>query len=289
MQDSEALRGRRILVPESRELDLFAGMLEARGAEALRCPLVTIRDVEDPAPVAARLGRMAEGAFDDLILLTGEGLRRLLALSRRLGIEDQIVAALKSLRTVTRGPKPARVLRELGLTPGLAASEPTTAGVIATLGGENLAGRTVGVQLYPGKPDHPLLDFLRAAGAAPDPVLPYRYASDAETERVEAAIRAMAEGHIDVIAVTSSPQLERLKAVAAQRGLEQDLARGLARTRIAAVGPVVAAAIAALGARATIMPEASFHLKPLVNAIVAALARDADGRTRGGAPDKILS
>jgi uroporphyrinogen-III synthase len=288
MQDSEALRGRRILVPESRELDLFAGMLEARGAEALRCPLVTIRDVEDPAPVAAWLGRMAEGAFDDLILLTGEGLRRLLALSRRLGIEDQIVAALKSLRTVTRGPKPARVLRELGLSPGLAASEPTTAGVIATLGRENLAGRTIGVQLYPGKPDPKLLDFLRAAGATPDPVLPYRYASDAETTQVEAAIRAMAEGHIDVIAITSSPQLERLKAVAAQRGLEQDLARGLARTRIAAVGPVAASAVAALGVQATIMPEASFHLKPLVNAIVAAFARDADGRA-SGAPDKLLS
>lgn len=288
MQDSEALRGRRILVPESRELDLFAGMLEARGAEALRCPLVTIRDVEDPAPVAAWLGRMAEGAFDDLILLTGEGLRRLLALSRRLGIEDQIVAALKSLRTVTRGPKPARVLRELGLSPGLAASEPTRAGVIATLGRENLAGRSVGVQLYPGKPDLKLLDFLRAAGAAPDPVLPYRYASDAETAQVEAAIRAMAEGHIDVIAVTSSPQLERLKAVAAQRGLEQDLARGLARTRIAAVGPVVASAVAALGAQATIMPKASFHLKPLVNAIVAAVARDADSAP-GDADDKLLS
>ena len=289
MQHSEALRGRRILVPESRELDLFAGMLEARGAEALRCPLVTIRDIEDPAPVAAWLRRMAEGGFDDLILLTGEGLRRLLALSRRLGIENQVVAALKSLRTVTRGPKPAQVLRELGLSPGLAASEPTTAGVIATLGRESLAGRRVGVQLYPGKPDHTLLDFLRAAGAAPDPVLPYRYASDAETAQVEAMIRLMADGHIDVIAVTSSPQLERLKAVAAQRGLEQDLARGLARTRIAAVGPVVASAVAALGAQATIMPEASFHLKPLVNAIVAAFARDADSRAPKGAPDKLLS
>lgn len=228
MQRSEPLRGRRILVPESRELDLFAGMLEARGAEALRCPLVTIRDVEDPAPVAAWLRRMAEGGFDDLILLTGEGLRRLLALSRRLGIEDRIVAALKSLRSVTRGPKPAQVL-------------------------------------------------------------PYRYASDAEMTRVEAAIRAMAEGHIDVIAFTSSPQLERLKALAAQRGLEQDLARGLARTRIAAVGPVIASAIVALGAQATIMPERSFHLKPLVNAIVAALACDADGRARGDSGDKILS
>ncbi|HKT16838.1 MAG TPA: uroporphyrinogen-III synthase [Stellaceae bacterium] len=275
MAESKALSGRRILVPESRELDLFAGMLEAQGAETLRCPMVTILDAEDPQPIAAWLERMAEGRFDDLILLTGEGLRRLLALGRRLGIEAAILAALKSLRTVTRGPKPARVLRELGLAPGLAAAEPTTAGVIATLGQEKLAGRRVGVQLYPGNPNAALIDFLRSAGAEPDPVLPYRYAGAAEAARVEAMIRTMADGHVDVIALTSSPQLARLKEVAVQRGLDQELARGLARTRIAAVGPVVAAAIEASGGRVAIMPEASFHLKPLVGAIVAALAREA--------------
>ena len=42
-----ALAGLKILVPESRELDLFAAMLEAEGAVALRCPLVQILDLED--------------------------------------------------------------------------------------------------------------------------------------------------------------------------------------------------------------------------------------------------
>ncbi len=271
MDEANALRGRRIVVPESRELDLFARMLEAQGAETLRCPMVTILDAEEPAPVEAWLKRFAAGACDDLVLLTGEGLRRLLSLSRRIGIEDDIVASVKRVRTVTRGPKPARVLRELGLQPGLAAVEPTTAGVIAALSREAMAGRRVGVQLYPGNPNDALLDFLRGAGASPDAVLPYRYASDAETARVEATIRAMAEGKVDAIAFTSSPQVERLKAVAKERGLGAELDRGLARTRIAAVGPVVAAAIEALGATVAVMPETSFHMKPLVTAISAAL------------------
>ena len=34
------LAGKRILVPESRDLDLFAGMMEQHGAETIRCPLV---------------------------------------------------------------------------------------------------------------------------------------------------------------------------------------------------------------------------------------------------------
>ncbi len=261
------LAGRRVLVPESRELDLFASMLEAHGAEAVRCPLVAMRDVEDPAPVEAWLRRLAEGRFNDLILLTGEGLRRLMPIAKRMGIDGTVVEAIGRLRTVTRGPKPVRALRELGLSAQVTAPAPTTAGVIEALAGLDLAGRTVGVQLYPDNPNLPLLDAIRAGGAVPDPILPYRYASDVETDRVEAAIREMADGRIDVVAFTSSPQVRRFQDVAKARALEEQLRSGLSRTRIAAVGPVVAEAVEAAGAQVWVAPESSFHMKPLVNAI----------------------
>jgi uroporphyrinogen-III synthase len=265
------LAGRRILVPESRELDLFAQMLEARGAETLRCPLVTILDSDDPAPIETWLDRLAAGRFDDLILLTGEGLRRLMAVARRTGRDAAVVAALGRLRTITRGPKPAKALREIGLAPGLAAGTPTTEGVIESLAQETLTGRTVAVQLYPGNPNALLLDFLRRAGAAPDPVLPYRYASDTESDRVAETIETLATGGVDAVAFTSSPQVARLVEVAAARGLQGQLADGLARTRVAAVGPVVAAALRDIGARVDIQPSGSFFMKPLVNALAAAL------------------
>ena len=44
-------------VPETRELALFIGMLEERGATCLPCPLVAIHDAPDPAPVEAWLRR----------------------------------------------------------------------------------------------------------------------------------------------------------------------------------------------------------------------------------------
>lgn len=273
MEADQSLKGRRILVPESRELDLFARMLEERGAEAVRCPLVAIRDLEDPAPAEAWLKRLAGGAFDDLIILTGEGLRRLIGIAQRAGIEVEVVAAVKALRTITRGPKPARVLRTIGLAPGLAAATPTTAGVIATLQAQSLGGRSVAVQLYPGNPNNLLLDFLRGAGAIVDPIVPYRYASDADAQQVEDAIRAMAAGEYDAIAFTSTPQLERLRDVAKEHGLEDALRSGLARLRIAAVGPVIAAAVEKLGFSVAAMPTSSFHLKPLVGALSEALAR----------------
>jgi uroporphyrinogen-III synthase len=177
------LQGRRIAVPESRELDLFAGMLERQGAIAIRCPLVSIHDVEDPASVQAWLERLAGGQQDSLVLYTGEGLARLLGFARRGGIEAEVIAGLRRTRKIVRGPKPAKVLRSIGLSPDVTAEEPTTAGLIATLSALDLRGSRVGVQLYPGGEDL-LTGFLIEAGAEADPILCYRYASDEEDEQV---------------------------------------------------------------------------------------------------------
>ena len=76
--EAQPLAGRTVAVPEGRELEVFAAMLERRGAQVLRCPLVAIRDAPDPAPVLSFAREFAGGAFTDLILTTGEGLRRLI-------------------------------------------------------------------------------------------------------------------------------------------------------------------------------------------------------------------
>ena len=51
-------------------------MLERQGAITVRCPLVSIHDVDDAAPILAWLKRLAEGQQDSLVLYTGEGLAR---------------------------------------------------------------------------------------------------------------------------------------------------------------------------------------------------------------------
>jgi uroporphyrinogen-III synthase len=45
------LKGKRIAVPEMRELEVFSSLLERRGAEVLSCPLVTIYDTPHSAQV----------------------------------------------------------------------------------------------------------------------------------------------------------------------------------------------------------------------------------------------
>jgi uroporphyrinogen-III synthase len=260
-------------VPESRELDLFAGMLEGEGAATVRCPLVTILDLADPAPVEAWLRRLVMGRFDDLVLMTGEGLRRLMGVAQRAGMKDAAIAAIGRLRIVIRGPKPAKALREIGLPPGISAEAPTSEGVIRTLRTLDLKGHRVGVQLYPGNPNAPLLDALKAAGATADTIVPYRYASDSETDKVANAIKALAAGGIDFIAFTSTPQLDRLLKVAEERGLEAELKQGLARTHIAVAGPVVGGMLEEMGLTIAAMPDSNFHMKPLVNAMIRAAGR----------------
>jgi uroporphyrinogen-III synthase len=265
---SQPLAGRRIAVPESRELDLFVQMLERAGAQAVRCPLVSIHDLEDAGPAEAWIRRLASGEHDDLVLYTGEGVKRLHGVAERAGLGGAYVEGLRRARKIVRGPKPARVLRTLGLVPEIAAEVPTTEGLIATLSALGLAGRRVGVQLYPNQ-SGAILDFLRGAGATVDPVLPYRYASDEEDGAVVEVLHAMAAGEIDMIALTSTPQIRRLKEVATKHGLAETLRQAAEHTVIAAVGPVTAEAARAAGWHVAVMPETSFHLKPFIAAMAA--------------------
>jgi uroporphyrinogen-III synthase len=261
-----ALTGLDILVPESRELDLFAAMLEAEGATATRCPLVRIADLDDTKGAEAWIARMIAAPFDDTVLLTGEGLRKLLTLSWES--RPALIAALEKTRLIVRGPKPVRALREVGLAPALTAASPTSEGVLAALEKEDLRGRRIGVQLYPGDGGQKLVQALTARGAGVFPVTPYRYTSQTESATVAEIIQGLARGRFGLIAFTSSAQIERLFEVAREFNLTEILQTGLKRTPIAAVGPVMETMLQAHGLESAVHPEASFHLKPMVRAIV---------------------
>src|SRR6478609_5853199 len=166
-------------------------MLEERGAETISCPMLAIRDAPDEKPVAAWLRWFKKGTCDDLVLMTGEGLRRLLGIARRIYLEPAFLYALRMTRKITRGPKPVRALREIGLDADIPADEPTTEGIIAAMRRHDFGRHHVGVQLYPGNPNRRLMDFIEAAGAAPDPVLPYIYVPEADDARVLAIISGM--------------------------------------------------------------------------------------------------
>lgn len=255
--------GCRVALAEGRQLEELAGLLEKEGAVPVRCPLLDILDAPDPEPVVAWIDDLIAGKFGLVVLLTGEGVRRLLGFAARAGKRDAFTEALAGPRLVCRGPKPVRELKGLGVTPHATASPATTEGVIQALKGESLKGASVGVQLY--APDNPaLLAFLADAGATVSTVLPYVYAPASDAERVADLIDRMAAGGVDAIVFTSSPQVERLVDVANETGRAAALAEGFRRVTVASVGPVVANTLARHQVRMDVCPPQGFVMKNLV-------------------------
>jgi uroporphyrinogen-III synthase len=267
---SRPLEGRTVALAEGRQLEELAELLQEEGAVVLRCPMLSILDAPDAGPVEAWLRDLIAGQMGLLVLMTGEAVRRLEGFAHRAGVRDAYVEALGRVPILGRGPKPLKALKELGVSGAKQAASPTTEGVISSLKDEKLAGVTVGLTLY-GQDNPTLEGFLRDAGATVRPVLSYVYAAAADDDRVAELIERLARGEVDAVAFTSSPQVDRLYEVAGKRGLEASLRSGLERTRVAAVGPIVADALRERGAPVHVCPEQGWVMKNLVRQLVRAL------------------
>jgi len=272
---ADRLNGYRILILETREEAQFSRLLAEQGADVLQCPMFTIHDAPDPAPIEAWIGRFVATPCDDLVLMTGEGLRRLMKVVRRIGVETEFVAALGKARKFARGPKPGRALREIGLEPQVTTEKPTSEGIAEMLSRIDLRGHRVGLQLYPDRDHGVLIGAIKAQGAEVDSVLPYVYDAQAADANIVTAIDEMAAGRIDAIALTSSGQVRRLMDVARAHQREPQLRDGLARTPIASVGPVVSDELKSHGLHTDIAPaNDAYFMKPLISAMATALAKN---------------
>jgi uroporphyrinogen-III synthase len=273
---ADKLNGYRILILETREEAQFSRLLTEQGANVLQCPMFTIEDAPDSAPVEAWIGRFIANPFDDLVLMTGEGLRRMMKIVRQRGIEKEFVAAVGKSRKFARGPKPGRALREIGLEADITTEKPTSEGVAEMLSRLDLKGHRLGLQLYPEKDHTVLISAITACGAEVDTVLPYVYDSKAAETNILSAIDEMEAGRVDAIALTSSGQVRRLVDAAKAHNREDQLRSALAKTPIASVGPVVSDELKSYGLEADIYPaNDAFFMKPLISAMSIALDKAA--------------
>jgi uroporphyrinogen-III synthase len=272
---TERLSGYRILILETREEAQFSRLLREQGADVLQCPMFIICDAPDAAPIEAWIARFIETPCDDLVLTTGEGLRRLLKVARRMDVEAAFIAALGEARKYARGPKPGRALREIGLEPQATTQKPTSEGIVEMLSLIDITGHRVGLQLYPDKDLSALIAAISAQGAEVDTVTPYVYDAQAAETNIITAIDEMVQGRIDAIALTNLGQVRRLVEVARAHGCEARLREGLERTPIASVGPVVSDELKSHGLRTDIYPaNDAFFMKPLISAMATALGKN---------------
>ena len=277
---ADRLNGYRILILETREEAQFSRLLAEQGADVLQCPMFEIHDAPDSASIEAWIGRCIANPFDDLVLMTGEGLRRLIKVARNARIEADFVRAIGKARKFARGPKPGRALREIGLEAEVTTEKPTSEGIAEMLSRVDLKSHRVGLQLYPDKDHSALIGAIAAQGAAVDTVLPYVYDAKTADANIITAIDEMAAGRIDAIALTNLGQVRRLVETARAKGCEARLREGLDKTLIASVGPAVSEELKSHGLRTDIYPaNDAFFMKPLISAMATVLA---EKRPRAG-------
>ena len=139
--------------------------------------------------------RLMAGELDVVIFMTGVGAKALFEVLAGPYPQTSLVEALRKVTTVVRGPKPARVLRGLGLEPALEIPEPNTwREVLSELAGHTeLAAKRVAVQEY-GVSNRDLSAGLEARGAEVILVPIYRWALPEDREPLRRALSAIAWG-----------------------------------------------------------------------------------------------
>jgi uroporphyrinogen-III synthase len=237
-----SFEGLRVLSLESRRAREMAALITAHGGRPMVAPSMREVPIESNAEALACADAIIGDQFDLVVLLTGVGTRTLIDLvAQARGSRDGFVEALKRTKVAVRGPKPAAVLRELGVPAWVVAPEPNTwRELLAALDGKRdemvLTGARVAIQEY-GVSNPELVAGLEARGARVTPVPVYRWALPEDLAPLHAAIHAVAAAEVDLVLFTTGIQIVHLLEVARAQGLADAVRNGLRRLVIASIGP----------------------------------------------------
>jgi uroporphyrinogen-III synthase len=237
----------------------MASIISSYGGQPISAPSMREVPLESNPDAIAFADALERGEFDLVILLTGVGTRALVAVVERVtGSRDAFVGALGRTRILARGPKPVAVLREFQVPVWLTAPEPNTwREVLSALDGKQtefpLAGRRVAVQEY-GASNPDLLAALEARGARVTRVPVYQWALPDDLGPLEAAVRAIANGEIDVALFTTATQVVHLLKVADSMGMGDQVRRGLKSCVVASIGPTTSEELREQGIQSDLEP-----------------------------------
>jgi uroporphyrinogen-III synthase len=245
-----SFEGLRVLALESRHADELAKLIAAHGGQPTVVP--ALREVSRGRDQALSfVSELIEGRFDIVLFLTGAGIRAMISAADEAYSPEQLCAALRNVRTVARGNKPAAVLRELNVKPTFIAPEPNTWREVLRVLDDNAAshpisGMRVAVQEY-GVPCAELLAGLRDRGAHVATIPLYRWSLPNDTAPLQAVATSLVRGEMNVVLLTAGVQARHLFQVASAMRIEDPLRRSLERAVIASIGPTTSEHLRSLG------------------------------------------
>ncbi len=202
-----------------------------------------------------------------VVFLTGAGATAMLDQARTAGSHESLVAALRSVTTVCRGPKPAAVLRRHAIPVHLNATSPyTTAELLDILPTSLLAERGVAL-LHDGGGNPPLVAALRARGASVTELHAYEWRVPDDVEPIERLIRELIDGRLDAVAFTNQVQVRHLFQIGERTGRSAELRDALRRrTVVGSIGPTCSAVLEEHGVSPHVVASPP-KMRPLVVAV----------------------
>ena len=241
------LAGLRVLCLESRRAQEMAKLIANYGGEPIVAPSMQEVTLKDNPEALSFARKLAEGGFDIVIFLTGVGTRALVRLVEAHDLRQKFVEALRRVKVVARGPKPAAALAELGVPVTVAVPEPNTwrevlSALDARPDSSSLKGSRVAVQEY-GAKNPELLAGLSERGARVTRVPVYEWALPADTGPLRDSVQAIANGRIDIAFFTTSVQVQHLLRIAGEMQAEEPLRRAFQRIVVGSIGPMTSEAL----------------------------------------------
>jgi uroporphyrinogen-III synthase len=240
------LAGARIGLLEARLSSELADLVRREGGEPVCAPSVTEAPV-DVAPLLPELiDDITRGRVQLVVLLTGAGTTSLLDQARTAGTYEPMVAALRAVTTVCRGPKPAAVLRKHGIPVHLNARSPHTTTELLEILPRSLVAEQGIALLHDGGGNPALVDALRERGASVRELHSYEWRIPDDVRPIETLIAQLVDGRLDAVAFTNQVQVRHLFEIGGRMGRGAALRYALHhRTVVGSIGPTCSAALEA--------------------------------------------
>jgi uroporphyrinogen-III synthase len=255
----------------------LARLVEAHGGVAVCVPALVKCPDTDRSRAERLIEALTNRSFDAAIFMTGAAVSLLFQMAEPMGRRPDLLAGLRGMTTVCRGPKPTAALRGYGVPTTLAARHPyTSAELIDALGAINVREARF-VLFHCGERSDALAETLLACRAVLHEEWLYRWQAPADTSALERLVADIVGGEIDALVVTCQVQFRHLLQVATTCGRARQLVDALnARIVVAAVGPRCHAVLRSHGVDVHVMPDCP-KAGPLVTSLMRALDRGKAG------------
>src|ERR1044072_9052589 len=107
-----SLRGARVALLEARMSSELAKLVRRCGGDPVCAPAVQEEALDCGEQVAALIDRLTQEAIQVVVFLSGVSVKTLFKEAERLGHLAELLAGLRKVTVVARGPKPTAVLKQ---------------------------------------------------------------------------------------------------------------------------------------------------------------------------------